>query len=80
MKSNVCATQRIGFACAGLRPVNDSSARWLGYLLNGKLQGKLLSAYKISQASPGTHDMMKERGGLQIFAGDEMAEYSRFTS
>ncbi|MGA2611053.1 MAG: hypothetical protein ABSH01_26705, partial [Terriglobia bacterium] len=28
--------------------------RWLGYLLNGQLQGKLLSAYKISQAFPGT--------------------------
>ena len=30
-----------------------SSPRLVGYLLNGQLQGKLLSAYKISQAFPG---------------------------
>jgi hypothetical protein len=29
-------------------------SRSIGYLLNGQLQGKLLSAYKISQAFPGT--------------------------
>ncbi|MGA2611530.1 MAG: hypothetical protein ABSH01_29130, partial [Terriglobia bacterium] len=37
-----------------LRSADRSAPRWLGYLLNGQLQGKLLSAYKISQAFPGT--------------------------
>jgi hypothetical protein len=36
-----------------LRQTNYSVSRSLGYLLNGQLQGKLLSACKISQASPG---------------------------
>jgi len=39
---------------AGLRRTNYSVSRSLGYLSNGQLQGKLLSAYKISQAFPGT--------------------------
>ena len=34
--------------------MNCFTARSLGYLSNGQLQGKLLSAYKISQALPGT--------------------------
>src|SRR5208282_3684182 len=38
---------------ARLRVTDCSAPRGLGYLLNGQLQGKLLSAYKISQASPG---------------------------
>ena len=37
-----------------LRRMNYFTARSLGYLSNGQLQGKLLSAYKISQALPGT--------------------------
>ncbi|MGD0128079.1 MAG: hypothetical protein ABSF46_22180, partial [Terriglobia bacterium] len=36
------------------RRTNCFVPRSLGYLLNGQLQGKLLSAYKISQAYPGT--------------------------
>jgi hypothetical protein len=36
-----------------LRQTNYFVPRSLGYLSNGQLQGKLLSAYKISQASPG---------------------------
>jgi hypothetical protein len=39
---------------ARLRRTNYSVSRSLGYLSNGQLQGKLLSAYKISQAFPGT--------------------------
>jgi len=39
---------------ARLRVTDCSAPRGLGYLLNGQLQGKLLSAYKISQAFPGT--------------------------
>ena len=39
---------------ARLRRTNYSVSRSLGYLSNGQLQGKLLPAYKISQASPGT--------------------------
>ncbi|MGD0126799.1 MAG: hypothetical protein ABSF46_15660, partial [Terriglobia bacterium] len=39
---------------ARLRRTNCFVPRSLGYLLNGQLQGKLLSAYKISQAYPGT--------------------------
>ncbi len=39
---------------ARLRVTDCSVPRGLGYLLNGQLQGKLLSAYKISQAFPGT--------------------------
>ena len=38
---------------ARLRQTDCSVPRSLGYLLNGQLQGKLLSAYKISQAYPG---------------------------
>src|SRR5208282_1348137 len=38
---------------ARLRVTDCSAPRGLGYLLNGQLQGKLLSAYKISQAFPG---------------------------
>jgi hypothetical protein len=41
---------------ARLRSADRSAPRWLGYLLNGQLQGKLLSAYKISQAAPGAPD------------------------
>ena len=37
-----------------LRVTDYSAPRGLGYLLNGQLQGKLLPAYKISQAYPGT--------------------------
>ncbi len=37
----------------GLRRRNCSHPRPVGYLLNEQLQGKLLSAYKISQAYPG---------------------------
>jgi hypothetical protein len=37
-----------------LRRMNYFISRSLGYLSNGQLQGKLLSAYKISQALPGT--------------------------
>ncbi len=37
-----------------LRRMNYFTSRSLGYLSNGQLQGKLLSAYKISQALPGT--------------------------
>lgn len=43
-----------GFAFARLRPPDYSDARWLGYLLNGQLQGKLLSAHKISQPAAAT--------------------------
>ena len=39
---------------ARLRRTDYSVSRSLGYLPNGQLQGKLLSAYKISQAFPGT--------------------------
>jgi REP element-mobilizing transposase RayT len=38
---------------ARLRRTNCFVSRSLGYLSNGQLQGKLLSAYKISQAYPG---------------------------
>jgi hypothetical protein len=38
---------------ARLRRTNYFVSRSLGYLSNGQLQGKLLSAYKISQAFPG---------------------------
>ena len=38
---------------ARLRVTDCSAPRGLGYLLNGQLQGRLLSAYKISQAFPG---------------------------
>jgi hypothetical protein len=38
---------------ARLRQPDLSHSRWFGYLLNEQLQGKLLSSYKISQASPG---------------------------
>jgi hypothetical protein len=57
---------------ARLRRTNYSVSRSLGYLSNGQLQGKLLSAYKISQAFPGTpplgyqprgHHRLSERGG-----------------
>jgi hypothetical protein len=34
--------------------MNYSVSRSLGYLPNGQLQGKLLSAHEISQAFPGT--------------------------
>jgi hypothetical protein len=34
--------------------MNYFTSRSLSYLSYGKLQGKLLSAYKISQALPGT--------------------------
>src|SRR5208282_4416469 len=37
----------------GLRQWNYSHPRLVGYLSNEQLQGKLLSAYKISQAYPG---------------------------
>src|SRR5208282_1118038 len=37
----------------GLRQWNYSHPRLVGYLSNEQLQGKLLSAYKISQACPG---------------------------
>lgn len=36
-----------------LRVTDYSAPRGFGYLLNGQLQGKLLAAYKISQAYPG---------------------------
>ena len=39
---------------ARLRQTNCFASRSLGYLSNGQLQGKLLSAYKISQALSGT--------------------------
>ncbi len=39
---------------ARLRVTDHSIPRGLRYLLNGQLQGKLLSAYKISQTFPGT--------------------------
>jgi hypothetical protein len=38
---------------ARLRVTDCSAPRGLRYLLNGQLQGKLLSAHEISQASPG---------------------------
>ena len=44
---------------------NFLTPHWLGYLLNGQLQGKHLSAYKISQASPGTPDLRFE--GVDAF-------------
>ena len=43
-----------GFAARGFVRRNYSRSRSIGYLLNGQLQDKLLSACKISQASPGT--------------------------
>ena len=42
------------FAARGFVWRNYSRSRSIGYLLNGQLQDKLLSACKISQAFPGT--------------------------
>ena len=49
---HLCYGSRVRLA--RLRQTDCSAPRSLGYLLNGQLQGKLLSAYKISQAFPGT--------------------------
>ncbi|MGO8736198.1 MAG: hypothetical protein ACLQVM_25780 [Terriglobia bacterium] len=42
------------FAARGFARRNYSRSRSIGYLLNGQLQEKHLSACKVSQAYPGT--------------------------
>jgi hypothetical protein len=54
---SLCITRSNRIRCARLRSANCSLPRWLDYLLNRQLEGKVLSAYKINQAFPGTPHM-----------------------